>query len=267
MDSRVFFKVDVGYFRNPKVLPLLEENHDAVLIHLAAIAYAREHLTDGIVPIRRVMADVMTTPCGSHCGTQCEPQCPRILLVQNGLIEDVDARTIRVHDYAEHNQTAADVEKSRAAGQKGAAARWSKRTDANRIAVGTATRSTERSADGNANPNAEERRGEEREGRAQDDAPTPAPKGKRGTRIPTDFNVTDDMRAWAAANGYGHLDLDRITAAFIDWWSAKAGPDGVKLDWVATWRNWIRKERPASPTAPTNRAAPADPWATAPLIT
>jgi len=31
--------------------------------------------------------------------------------------------------------------------------------------------------------------------------------------------------------------------AFKDYWSAVAGAKGVKLDWFATWRNWIRNQK------------------------
>jgi len=31
--------------------------------------------------------------------------------------------------------------------------------------------------------------------------------------------------------------------SFRDYWHAKAGRDGVKLDWPATWRNWCRNSR------------------------
>ena len=27
----------------------------------------------------------------------------------------------------------------------------------------------------------------------------------------------------------------------MDYWCAKPGADGTKLDWEATWRNWLRK--------------------------
>ncbi|MEP0149991.1 hypothetical protein [Roseibium sp.] len=31
-------------------------------------------------------------------------------------------------------------------------------------------------------------------------------------------------------------------AKFLDYWRSKPGQAGVKLDWLATWRNWIRSE-------------------------
>jgi len=44
------------------------------------------------------------------------------------------------------------------------------------------------------------------------------------------------------------LDPQSSYASFSDYWTAKAGKDGVKLDWFATWRNWVRgeKSKPAS---------------------
>lgn len=39
------------------------------------------------------------------------------------------------------------------------------------------------------------------------------------------------------------LDPGRTFDAFRDYWIAKPGKDGVKLDWTATWRNWVRNEK------------------------
>lgn len=65
---------------------------------------------------------------------------------------------------------------------------------------------------------------------------TPAPKG---TRIPDDFTVTDEMVAWARQETplVGAIE----TAKFVDYWRGVSGQRGVKADWVATWRNWMRK--------------------------
>lgn len=76
----------------------------------------------------------------------------------------------------------------------------------------------------------------------QTDTP-PAPKRstKRGTRVPDTFPVTDAMRTWAASEGFTNLDLDRVTAEFVDYWRGVSGSKGVKLDWTATWRNRVRQ--------------------------
>ena len=63
---------------------------------------------------------------------------------------------------------------------------------------------------------------------------------KRGTRLSLD-NLPDDWREFCRIARPG-LDPERTWAIFQDHWRAKAGQGGVKLDWQATWRNWVRRE-------------------------
>ena len=111
-DKRPFFKLDVGYFGNPKIQSLMDDRPRAILLHLECIAYSRQHLTDGLVPVRIAMRTV------------CASQEDRIALTDSGLLIDIDATTVRVHDYSEHNQTASEVNRRSQAGSVGAAARW-----------------------------------------------------------------------------------------------------------------------------------------------
>jgi len=74
---------------------------------------------------------------------------------------------------------------------------------------------------------------------------------KRGSRIPEDFKVDDDMRQWAKDNDLGHLDLDAIAAEFVDYWISIPGTRGVKLNWTATWRNWLRRKSTDAPRKAT----------------
>lgn len=71
----------------------------------------------------------------------------------------------------------------------------------------------------------------------------PAPEARRdaslGRRLPADWEPTETERAWAAKER-PDLDLVKEADKFRDHWSAKAGKDGRKTDWAATWRNWIR---------------------------
>lgn len=64
---------------------------------------------------------------------------------------------------------------------------------------------------------------------------------RRGTRIPEGFAITDSMAAWAAEKIPSDVDLLEETQRFRDYWTAIPGTRGVKLDWEATWRNWMRK--------------------------
>jgi hypothetical protein len=64
---------------------------------------------------------------------------------------------------------------------------------------------------------------------------------KRATRVPDDFEPSDDMKAWFVAEGFDKLIHGRTEHdKFMDYWRAKPGVGGTKLDWVATWRNWMR---------------------------
>lgn len=81
----------------------------------------------------------------------------------------------------------------------------------------------------------------------------------RGSRLASDFEPTEEMRAWFREQRYGGTPARWLEEhrRFVDYWIAKPGAAGVKLDWPATWRNWMRKaaER-IGPTTPA-RQAPA----------
>lgn len=63
------------------------------------------------------------------------------------------------------------------------------------------------------------------------------PKSDRGTRLPDgwepDRAVIEQMRA--------HVGLRAEHRKFGDYWAAQPGAKGRKVDWNATWRNWIAK--------------------------
>lgn len=74
--------------------------------------------------------------------------------------------------------------------------------------------------------------------------------GSKGTRLSDDWVLPDDWARWA-------IEDQGVTPAFVraeaeqfrDYWLSVAGQKGVKANWLATWRNWIRraaKRHPAS---------------------
>jgi hypothetical protein len=67
----------------------------------------------------------------------------------------------------------------------------------------------------------------------------PARDRKLGTRLPDDFTPSPEMFDWFRKN-CPHVDGRTEHAQFCDYWHAKPGRDGRKLDWVATWRRWMR---------------------------
>ncbi len=69
------------------------------------------------------------------------------------------------------------------------------------------------------------------------DKPKPA---KRGTRLCGDWKPPD--KDWLlATQSLGQAEAQRQLETFRDYWVAQPGQRGVKLDWPATWRNWIRR--------------------------
>lgn len=64
----------------------------------------------------------------------------------------------------------------------------------------------------------------------------------RASRLPADWSLPDGWRAWALTER-PELNPERTAASFADYWRGKAGKDGRKADWLATWRNWVRNER------------------------
>lgn len=87
-------------------------------------------------------------------------------------------------------------------------------------------------------------KGEEAERDARDaPASPPAKQNPRGTRLPDDWEPAPDLRRWAE-HERPDLDISRTLATFRDYWRAKAGQAGCKLDWPATFRNWVRNEKP-----------------------
>lgn len=128
------------------------------------------------------------------------------------------------------------------------------------------------SADGEANPAGDP----SENGRApagSSDPPTPVSPTdlsaqrdrKLGTRLPDDFRPSPEMFEWFRKN-CPHVDGKTEHAQFCDYWRAKPGAPGRKLDWPATWRNWMRTaEARSQPRArpgqhPQTPVAPGDEW-------
>jgi hypothetical protein len=78
------------------------------------------------------------------------------------------------------------------------------------------------------------------------DAP-PAPttkiqKTSKGSRLTSSWLPTQADRTYAESLGFTTSQIASIAEKFRDYWIAKPGAGGVKLDWEATWRNWVRRE-------------------------
>jgi len=65
---------------------------------------------------------------------------------------------------------------------------------------------------------------------------------QRATRLPKPFELPDDYRGFCQTER-PELDPAKVAEKFADFWHGKPGKAGTKLDWFATWRNWVREER------------------------
>lgn len=65
-------------------------------------------------------------------------------------------------------------------------------------------------------------------------------KKQRGSRLPTDFEIPDDWVSFCQTERpdlHPHKTFD----SFKDYWIS--APKGTKLNWTATWRNWVRTQK------------------------
>ena len=63
----------------------------------------------------------------------------------------------------------------------------------------------------------------------------------RATRLPTDWWPSEILEKWAKSER-PELDFKSLTEGFIDFWLSKA-TNATKLDWDATFRNWVRNQK------------------------
>ncbi len=82
------------------------------------------------------------------------------------------------------------------------------------------------------------------------DTPTPTyrskrkregkPSPKKGSRLSEDWTLPKLWGEWAVQQQLSEKEVRDQAARFRDYWIGVPGQKGVKLDWQATWRNWIR---------------------------
>jgi uncharacterized protein YdaU (DUF1376 family) len=74
----------------------------------------------------------------------------------------------------------------------------------------------------------------------------PIKENKKGSRLSQDWFLSKSMGDWATQER-PDLDVRQVAEQFKDYWIAQAGQKGVKLDWDATWRNWVRNTKAVKP--------------------
>ena len=212
-----WFNVDDGLSSHPKTraagLP-------AMGLWTVAGSWASHYLTEGYVP----EWFVVSWPQGKRLASA---------LVSAGLWHEADGGW-QFHQWEERNRPKEEIEADRAA----ARARQKKYRDKRRTDGVT-----------NASPNAS-RNGVTNathtntvsvtDPEASNEASTASMPRKRATRLPDDWKPTEKDTAWQHEHDVDDVTARREAEKFRDYWRAKAGRDATKIDWSATWRNWLR---------------------------
>lgn len=82
-----------------------------------------------------------------------------------------------------------------------------------------------------------------------------SPASDRGSRLPADWTLPAEWRAWAE-DARPDINVEATADSFADHWHAQPGAKGRKADWLATWRNWVRNQRALSNSGLVNRSQP-----------
>ena len=219
-DARLYMTFPNDFWQHPKFAIVSDA---ALRTFVEMNGYSRIYNLDGNIPI--VTARKMWKARAIDELLSNHPERPTLT---------VDGDMYVIRDYAEHQETsesiAARQERNRSNGSRGGRPR-------NPVANPNETDSVSKTKP-KTNPT-------ESRDRDRDRSTTP-PKGgverTHPTRINSSFEITEEMRAWAATET-PLVDIAKARAEFIDYWTAVPGQRGVKTDWPATWRNSMRKQQ------------------------
>lgn len=234
-----WIKVRTNLWNDPRVSQLCDSTGSAEATVVGGLywlwATADEHTETGLMPGLSVSAIDRKTGIKGF----------GVALVSIGWITEADDG-ILIARFDEHNGASA---KSRAQTAK----RQAKLRNNGPV---TLPASLER--DGNvteASPREEKRREENKQQGQKAEAPAKQSSDASGSRLPKDWKPSPEDTEYCKTERPDLLP-SKVAQNFYDYWTAKAGKDGRKADWSATWRSWVRKEdskiagRPGAAPAP-----------------
>lgn len=72
----------------------------------------------------------------------------------------------------------------------------------------------------------------------------PPPAQRKSTSLPDDWSLPVEWMQWALSEkpNWTEQHANKVAEIFADYWRGKSGKDARKADWLATWRNWVRRE-------------------------
>lgn len=234
MSTIPWFKVDDGFHGHPKVMDLSLE---AVGLWSLAGSWCAKYLTDGFVPektIRRL---------GGGPDLAMELLSAGLWVAEDG--------GWQFKDWTDYQPSKVEVEAERQAARD----RMKK--------VRAAKKGVSKDSGSGEHPANTDRSSEEVRLAPSQSHPIPTASSTkkqypatRGTRLTPDWRPTQATVDKIIAD-CPDVDYKREHESFVDYWIAVPGAKGIKTDWEATWRNWMRRKqgdtRTASPK--TSKAA------------
>jgi len=225
--------IDVNLPEDPAIVAA---GPDAEHLFIRSILIAKRIMTDGVLHRRQALRAAQDLSAVAYGEVTAQQLCDR--LVEHGLW------TLRGDEYhirawltwnkpADEIKEAHEREKARKKAWAEERRARNDATDSRRVAdASTRCRATRSEGEGEGESEGEGERG--------GTGGKTSPDRTRGRRIPDPFPVTDDMIAWAQQEA-PNVDWVAETKKFKDHWLAQPGARGVKVNWNAVWRNWIRK--------------------------
>jgi hypothetical protein len=228
-DERLYARFDIAMDEHPKVMLL----SDAAFRTLFEVTfYSRRQLTDGFLA-----AGIISRKWDPEAIAELQrndPTKPSLYpFEKNGVAG------LMIHDYDKHQTTTADIEAKREAGRKGGLAK-AKQTASTPVAPASEVLGQEASTTPSA-PLAITETETETETTTSDEVVKERP-AKRGSRLSANWMPSMDSRAVIEKEA-PNVEYKHEHATFIDYWIAQPGQKGVKSDWEATWRNWMRRKQ------------------------
>jgi hypothetical protein len=189
-------------------------------------ATADQHTEDGILPGLTLRSIDRKTGVTGFAEALCEI----------GWLTD-SPEGVRIARFEEHNGSSAKRRVMEA------------QRKANSRNVSASDADNERTEPGQIPPNCGAREEKSREEKKEKAEP-------RATRLAPDWSLPQDLRDFCLSER-PDLDPDFTAQQFADYWKARPGKDGRKLDWAATWRNWVRGQRTGQKSASAGHTVPS----------
>lgn len=221
-DTRLFIRLDLDYADHPKIIGLSDA---AFRAHVTMMLYSRKYMTDGVLsgPVANRLGSQWDTDVLAELQSN-DANAPSLLRREDGSYE--------LHGFADMQETRAEIDartaRNRANGAKGGRPKKPKETQS----------VTGSGGDSGAQTKAETETETETD---REVAKATSTRTARGARLDPDWMPSREDIA-AIADQCPGLDTQTEHRSFVDYWISVAGAKGVKLDWSATWRNWMRRK-------------------------